>query len=219
MESEIDDIDDSDELSPPSPSPEDEEGRAEYRTLANGYLSPRHRRFCQLVAEGRTGPEIKTELGYSTSRVTALKGNHLIRTEIDRLTEKIYEETISTRLKSFSESALNNISMILNDKTNRMKTSEKMALSQWVIEKIDGKATQKTDIGENLLGVLMDRLDSMKSAGGGRTSLPVLDVTPSSSPNNAAPYGTPETALAAGRQEKDEEELLADWGISYTAAD
>lgn len=146
----------------PEPTPAE---RAEYQTLANGVLSPRHRRFAQLASSGKSNKQIAEELGYCDSRVSILRKNPYIAQEIARLQERIFEESIQKRMKDFAEPALNNIQQILTDRTNRVKTSEKMALSQWVVEKLDGKATQKTDIGENLLGVLMDRLDAMKGAG------------------------------------------------------
>lgn len=142
----------------------------EYRTLAHGHLSPRHRRLAFLAAQGKSNAEICTELGYVASRVSILLKNHFIAEEISRLQERIFEETIGARLKSFAEPALANIQAILTDRTNRVKVSEKMALSQWVIEKLDGKATQKIEAGENLLASLMDRLDA------GRTR-PVVNIT------------------------------------------
>ena len=160
-----------------TPEPPDLEA-AEYQTLANGVLNPRHRKFCQLAAEGRTNKEIGEELGYVPSRISVLHRNPYIVAEIKRLQDRIFEETIQTRMKSFSESALNNIHKILNDNTNRVKVSEKMALSQWVIEKLDGKATQKTDIGENLLSVIMDRLDARSVASQTPIQRQTIDVTP-----------------------------------------
>lgn len=140
-----------------------ESGGAEYRTLAQGFLSPRHRRLAQLAAEGRSNKMIAEELGYVDSRVSILLKNPHIAAEVQRLQDRIFEETIQTRLKSFAEPALNNIHMILTDRTNRVKISEKADMSKWIVEKLDGKATQKVDVGENLLGVLLDRLDSQRS--------------------------------------------------------
>jgi len=137
---------------------------SDYQTLAQGFLTPRHRRLCQLAAEGRTNAQISEELGYSQSRTSILLKNHFIIEEVRRLQDRLFEETIQARLKSFAEPALNNIHMILTDRTNRVKISEKAEMSKWVVEKLDGKATQKTDIGENLLGVLLDRLDAKRAA-------------------------------------------------------
>lgn len=131
-----------------------------YRTLAQGFLSPRHRRLCQMAAEGRSNQEIAKELGYVDSRVSILLKHPAISAEISRLQERIFEETIGGRLKSFADPALNVLERALKDQTNRVKESDKIQIAQWVIEKLDGKAVQKTDIGENLLAVLMDKLDS-----------------------------------------------------------
>lgn len=137
---------------------------SEYRTLANGTLTPRHRRLAQLAASGAPNSSIAKELDYSESRISILLKNPLIIDEIGRLQERIFEETIAQRLKSFIEPALNNIQMILTDRSNAVKISEKMALSQWIIEKLDGKAVQKHEAGENLLSTIMDRLDASRTA-------------------------------------------------------
>lgn len=177
----------SDEVDTPQPPDESTEldteaGAHDYRTLANGVMSPRHRRFAQLVAEGKSGEQISSELGYVASRISVLKRNPLIAAEVLRLQERIFEETIGQRLKSFAEPALSNIFEILTDRSGRVKVGEKMALSQWVVEKLDGKATQKTDIGENLLAVLMDRLDARRTGPQVLPSESAIDVTPAPSP-------------------------------------
>lgn len=146
----------------------------DYDTLANGILSPRHRRLAQLAASGSSNSAIAKELGYSDSRVSILLRNPFIVREIRRLQDRLFEETIQARLKGLVDPALNNIEEILKDRTNRVKVSEKFEASRWVVEKLDGKAVQKTDIGENLLGVLLDRLDAR---GSGPASRPVSSPT------------------------------------------
>lgn len=152
-------------------SPEDREERIEqtaaqavseldYDTLINGVLSPRHRRLAQLAASGSSNQAIAKELDYSDSRVSILLRNPFIVREIRRLQDRLFEETIQQRLKGLVDPALSNIEEILKDRTNRVKVSEKFEASRWVVEKLDGKAVQKTDIGENLLGVLLDKLDA-----------------------------------------------------------
>jgi hypothetical protein len=156
----------------------------EYQTLASGFLSPRHRRLAQLAAAGGSNKSIAEELGYCDSRISILLKNPHIVLEIKRLQDRIFEETIQARLKTFSEPALNNIHMILTDRTNRVKVSEKAEMSKWVIEKLDGKASQKLDIGENLLGVLLDRLDAQRTSPSGRD---VTEVRMLNQPETAAP--------------------------------
>lgn len=144
------------------PEPSDG-GDAGYATLANGVLSPKHRRLCQLSAAGSSNAKIAEELELTGNRVSILLRNPYIADEIRRLQERIFEETIKTRLKAFAEPALNNIQTILTDTSNRVKVSEKADMSKWVVEKLDGKATQTNDIGENMLSVLLDRLDARKT--------------------------------------------------------
>lgn len=154
----------------------EEEESSGYHTLVNGYLSPRHRRLCLLAAQGQSNKKIAEELDYVDSRVSILLRNPYIQAEIERIRERIYEETISSRLKTFAEPALDNIQKILTDKTNRVKVSEKAEMSKWVIEKLDGKAIQKHDVGENMLGIFMDKLDSLGAAG--RTVIPTTPSAP-----------------------------------------
>lgn len=184
----------------------------EYRTLAHGHLSPRHRRLCFLAAQGKSNQEIGQELGYADSRVSILLKNPYIVDEVTRLQERIFEETIGARLKSFAEPALANIQMILTDRTNRVKISEKMALSQWVIEKLDGKATQKIEAGENLLASLMDRLDA------GRTSQrPVVNVNIVNSPTQPAEIDVTREPVKQIEGAKSDEDLVDAWFLEEDA--
>lgn len=153
--------------------PQTEENTTEYQTLAQGFLSPRHRRFAQLAAEGKSNKEIGELLGYVDSRVSVLLRNPHIMTEIRRLQDKIFEETVKDRLKTLNEPAINHMHKVLTDNTNRVKISEKTDVAKWVLEKTDGKAAQTYDVGQNLLGLLLDRLDAQKSQANG----PPRDVT------------------------------------------
>lgn len=163
---------------------EEERERKESETLAHGYLSPRHRRFAQLAAAGASNKVISEELNISPTRVSILIRNEAILAEIYRLQEKVFEETIVGRMKSFTEPAMNVILNTLTDVTGHVKSSEKLDAAKWVIEMQHGKATQKIEGGENLLAVLMDRLDSRPAQvienhiHLGQRAEPSLDVTP-----------------------------------------
>ncbi len=179
-------------------------------------LSPRHRKLCELAAQGKSNKEIKAELGYkSDSQVSIILSNTRVRAEIDKLKERIWEETIGTRLKKMAEPALAEIERCLNDKSNRYKENLKIETSKWIIEKLDGKPMQKMDIGENMLSVLMDRLDSMKSAGAplGSAYAQSIDVTPRelSAPESDTMQNEP-------RKPKTEDEELSDWFMEYDNA-
>ena len=143
-------------------------------------LSPRHRKLAELLAQGRRTSEIAKELDLTEGRISVLKSNTKIKTLTNEIAERIYQETVGARIKQMVEPALNNVHMILTDVTNRVKISEKADMSKWIIEMEHGKAKQTHDIGENMLSVVMDRLDALKNSG---KSLPdasheVIDLVP-----------------------------------------
>lgn len=190
---------------------EEERERKENETLAHGYLTPRHRRFAQLAASGATNRAIAEELGITPTRVSILIRNEAILAEIVRLQEKVFEETIVGRMKSFTEPAMNVILSTLTDVTGHVKSSEKLDAAKWVIEMQHGKATQKIEGGENLLSALMDRLDSRSTTvnvnvkvDGRETES--IDVTPN-----------PDSAPKELEQRpKSEEDLLDVWVDDFT---
>lgn len=153
-------------------------------------LTPRHRKLAELFAQGKSNREICEELGYSESRVSILKSNSRIAALADEIRERVFEETVGARLKKMTEPALNEIEKCLNDRSNRYPERLKTEVARWLVEKIDGKAAQKIDIGENMLGVMMDRLDALKSAGrdldAPRDVTPILQIE-GKSVENAAP--------------------------------
>jgi len=146
-------------------------------------LKPRQRRLAQLLAEGKSNSAIQTELGYSASRISILQNNPFVRAEVARLQDKIFEASIETRLKDFNNAALDHVEFVLKDRTNRVKVSEKNDVAKWVIEMQKSKAPQMHDVGQNMLSVLLDRLDAKKTErralppqGASEESLPVIDV-------------------------------------------
>jgi len=175
------------------------------RSLAAGKLTPRHRRFCQLAAAGWTNAQICKELGYVSSRVSVLLKNQFIAAEIIRLQNKLFEETVVQRMKALGDPALSVIEDILTDTSNRVKVSEKLDAAKWVVEKLDGKAIQRHDVGENLLSVLMDRLDAQK--------------TPHRAPQLSSPADIEMRAVndATPPKPKSEEELLDEWVSNFSS--
>lgn len=169
-------------------------------------LSPRHRRFAELIAAGSSNQEIKEKMGFTDSWISTLRRNAKIIFEVERIRERIYEDTIGKRLRSMAEPALNEIEKCLTDKTNRYKNETRIETAKWLIEKLDGKAVQKHDVGENVLAIVMDKLDSLKSAG--KSVSDIIDVTPSRIVAPVTPSGEPKP--------KSEEDLLADWVTNNT---
>ena len=173
-----------------------------------GSLKPRQRRLAQLLAEGKTNSDIQKELGYCASRISILQNNPHIRAEVARLQDRLFETTIEQRLKEFNNAALDHVEFVLKDRTNRVKVTEKNDVAKWVIEMQKSKAPQLHDVGQNLLGVFMDRLDARKTERRALSpqgtseegdDLAVIDLTPDETKALPAP---------AVPEEKDE---LASW--------
>lgn len=186
-----------------SPSPEEQHERKEYATLAHGVLSPRHRKLAELFAQGLSNADVAKALGLSGSRVSVLKNNSYIAEEIRRIEERIYEDTVANRLKNLADPALSHLESVLKDRTNRVKSIEKTDVAKWIVEKVDGKAAQKIDLGASMLGGLLDRLDAMKSAGRSPEES-AIDVTPRAS----LPEGQASTEAVQNSPVSDE---LKDW--------
>ena len=181
------------------------------RTLvAKGDLSPRHKKLAEMAAQGIQQQVIAKELGYSISRVCVLLSNSQIKREVDTVRERIYEDSIGSRLKKMSGAALDEINRCLDPENKRYGEKLKVETSKWLVEKLDGKAAQKIDMGENLLALVMDKLDSLKAAGkvleGGR----VRDVS-----ERIQIEGAPEIIVEEERLPKTEAERLKDWADSF----
>jgi DNA-binding CsgD family transcriptional regulator len=179
-----------------APSAEPEPASDNLSVPEDYVLNPRQRRLAMLLAQGEmTRIQMAKALGYSEQNITLLKKSPAMIAEIRRNEERIYEDTVKARLKSMATPAMDHLNFVLMDRTNKVKVSEKNDVAKWLIEKIDGKAAQVHDVGENLLGVMMDRLDALR--GSGKTLNAPIDVTG--------------TAQIEAPKEKTEEDLLAEW--------
>lgn len=186
-------------------SPGEEESWGDRLLVPREELSPRHRRFAELLASGASNKEIKEKMGFTDSWISTLRSNSMIRAEAERIRERIYEDTIGKRLRAMAEPALNEIEKCITDRHNRYKPETRVETSKWLIEKLDGKAVQKHDLGENVLAIVMDKLDSLRASG--RSVSDIIDVT-----------GTTKPALThdvVEKKPKTEQESLSDWVDSY----
>lgn len=166
-------------------------------------LLPRQRKLAELAAQGLTQKEMAKILHYTPMSVCNLLQNPRIAEEVVRIRERVFEESVVQRLKKLADPAVNVIEDALTDRRNRYKKAEQIAVAQWVVEKLDGKATQKYDVGENLLGVMLDKLDAMKTSGHSPESF-ATDVTP-----RILPAPDPD----APEDEKSLRDQLKDWSF------
>lgn len=182
--------------------------RGERLILQKTLLSPRQRKLCELAAAGISNNQIAEATGYDVSRVSILLGDAQIQAEIDRLREKIFEQTVSKQIKELIRPSMEVIEECITDQNRKFKNSERLDTAKFIIEKADGKAIQKHDIGENMLSLMLDQLDSLKTAG--KNLSDVVDVTPIDVKN-------PEERLieSVPQRTKSEQDLLNDWAVSY----
>lgn len=174
-------------------------------------LTARHKKLAELAASGMKQGEMAKALGYSSSRISILLSNSRIRDEIEIARDRIFEETVGARLRKLGKPALDEIEKCLTDKSGRYKEELKQGTARWVVEKIDGKAAQKIDIGENMLGILMDRLDSIKQAT--QLDQEIIEVTPL-----AALPEPPQDESPSLTAPKTEEDLLDAWVKDFSTS-
>lgn len=131
---------------------------------ANGKpLRPRHRRVAQMVAQGCRYKDITDELGYTPAWISTLLTWPSIRAEVIRLQERIFEKTLDDRMQALGPSAMDVAEQILHDPNIDPLQKEKTA--KWVIEKLTGKPAQQVEhSGALTLGVLIDRIETLKEA-------------------------------------------------------
>lgn len=176
-------------------------------------LSPRHKKLAELAAQGLSNKEIAEQLNYTGSRVSILLTNTNIKREIEKIRERVFLEPMSKRLKHMGDLAADEIERCLTDNTNKYKESLKVETAKWVAEKIDGKAIQRHDIGENILAVMMDRLDSLKSSGQSSLIPPEPAQKTQIDATDAEFHEIP-----AEEVPKTEEDLLKDWCLTFDPA-
>lgn len=195
------------ELKEGTPGPFDDES-------VSDVLNPRQLKLCELAALGKRNAEIAKELGYSGSRVSILLSQPAVRLEIQRIRNRVFEESIGKELKKMGRLAIEEIYRCITHQGSEYKPDLRVQTAKWLAEMIDGKATQKFDIGENLLGSVMERLDAMKAAGVSLNPAvaeqrAVIDVSPS------APSAEQQSGEAAEIEQVEpeltEEERLSAW--------
>ena len=171
-------------------------------------LTPRHKKLAEFAAQGLKPGEIAKKLGYSGGRVSILLSNTMIRQEIARVQQCIYEDTVAKRLKDIVTPAMDEIETCLKDQTHAYPKALKVSTAIWAAEMVNGKATQKTELGGSILVGVIDRLDAMKSAGRSMDTKQLTEGVES----RAIEGEYIETPI---QMDKSEEDLLKDWVISY----
>jgi hypothetical protein len=145
-------------------TPDDDDTWGNKMLAPNRPLLQRHLELCRMAAHGKTNNEIAEKLGYTASRVSILLSNRRVKDQIHLYRDRLFETDTKTRMKEVATDAMSVIENILTDTNLSVKEKEKAAM--WVLEKVDGKAAQQTDINvTGGIGVFLDQLDKMKARG------------------------------------------------------
>lgn len=139
-------------------------------------LTPRQRRVAQLIAAGQMLKTIAEQTGFTYQTIRAYSQNSVVKAEVRRFQDKLFELSAKESLKDFKGKALENIHWILNDDTGRVNVAQKADMSKWLVEQLEGKAIQKHDLSENALASFMDQLDNLRQLS--KASPEAIDVTP-----------------------------------------
>lgn len=140
--------------------------------------------IARLHALGHTNNSICRKLGYSASRVSIILHKPLVRKEVFRYRNKLYEQDVLTAMKDLGPDAIRVMTEVLQSEDG--KRSEKLDAAKWLLEKLTGKPKQEVNVESNTLASFMDMLRQMQQTGERLDQSPALaapsqqtiDVTP-----------------------------------------
>lgn len=121
-------------------------------------ISERHRALARLLALGKRNKEICEILGYTAARVSVLKSEPKILTEVARIRDKLFAVDAEARFKDLAPDALNVVEDILL--SDKLPVTDKESTARWLLEKVTGKPAQQVEhTGDLSIGVFLDKLD------------------------------------------------------------
>lgn len=134
-------------------------------------LTPIYVKVALLAAQGLSNEEISNDVGFSPHSVQKLRGNPKIQKEIKRIRERPFAEDHKSRARNLVQESLDAIQLIVRDPRHK----QNLEAAKFIYEQIEGKATQKVEVGFNRLAEFMDQVAKLNAAG--KT---LKDVTPES---------------------------------------
>lgn len=123
-------------------------------------LKPRHKEVARLHALGKTNNQISEILGYCRERVSRLLRDPVIKREVDRYRNKLYEKDLTAALKELGYSGLEVIEQQI--KSEKEPLTHRVNTAKWLLEKITGKPKQEVSVESNTLTNFMEVIKQMK---------------------------------------------------------
>lgn len=164
----------------------------------NRALKPRHREAARLCAIGKTNNYICEKLGYSAGRISVLLSSPVMRREVDRYRNLIYDRDVISAIKELGHDSIRAIEEVIRDPKAPAKLKTENA--RWVLEKVTGKAKQEHTHESNTLAAFTEVLRQMQQSGESLTQTAPIDVTPALS---GVLTGSEEAAAVTQHEEAD----------------
>lgn len=159
-------------------------------------LTPRQKEVAKMLHRGKSLDEIAERIGFPAEAIEKIAADPKLCAEVARLAEQAFEPSVGERVKDIAPRALDVIEEALHD--SGMKMKDRALLAQWLVEKVDGKASQKLDVGSSTLEKFFEVLGEMRASG------EILDVTPTKPGSNAQPdFDAPQLAVPAQKKKSD----------------
>lgn len=121
-------------------------------------LSHKHKFIANLAASGLRNKDIAEETNMTESRISIILDNPNMSLEITRIREKMFGSNNRRRLEMLMPKALNVAEDVLTNEQHL--TKHKIDMAKYVLDQGLGKAKQDFTVSGNLLGDLLDKLDS-----------------------------------------------------------
>jgi len=164
-------------------------------------LKARHYEIARLLFLGKQHKDIAARLNMAENTISLLANDDKIRAEVERMRDLAFDRTVGQRLKDIGPESMDVIEDAVLGKLE-MKTEKRVEIAQWVVEKLDGKATQKVDVASSTLDKFMAVITEMRAEG------EVLDVSPAATPERLIEAQTEGEAPSGAEQAPKD----ADWG-------
>lgn len=133
-------------------------------------FKPKHHIICYLAAIGFKGFEISKEVEVNPTIIAHFLNKEKVKAEIRGIQRRLLGEDPKKRFDSLLHDAIDTISSIMNDASEKGLT--RLSAAQIIKDASMGKATQHIEVGGNLIRELFERLDKKESI------KQIVDVTP-----------------------------------------
>lgn len=126
-------------------------------------LTPMHRTLVNMAALGKTPTVIAAETGMSRQNISTVLNREDMRALIAHKQEMLFQNDVKGYIKTLMTKSYGVFEEILDNALGEVKPSVRLEAAKYVLDHTAGKATQTHEIKGNLLGDLIQTLDSARN--------------------------------------------------------